>query len=199
MEKARVDRRIQRTRQLLQDALMALIVEKGYAAITVQDILDRANLGRSTFYAHYRDKDDLLVSGFAHLKEMFEGFDADPAATKRAFVAGTASPSLAMFRHAGEQHRLYRAIVGKPGGETVQRYLYQYTTDLMRDHLRALLPDDGRLAVPREILLRYLVSSFFALLAWWLENDMPYTAEQMDRMFTSLTVPGFQAAIRAEL
>jgi AcrR family transcriptional regulator len=58
-----VDRRVQRTRALLRDALMSLIAEKGYRAITVQNIIDRANLGRSTFYAHYQDKEDLLLSG----------------------------------------------------------------------------------------------------------------------------------------
>jgi len=63
MKTERVDRRVQRTRQLLNEALMSLIVEKGYEAITVQDIIDRANLGRSTFYAHYQDKEDLLLSG----------------------------------------------------------------------------------------------------------------------------------------
>ena len=50
------DRRVQRTRKLLQDALMALILEKGYEAVTIQDIIDRANVGRSTFYAHFLDK-----------------------------------------------------------------------------------------------------------------------------------------------
>ena len=63
MQTQRVDRRVQRTRQLLNRALMELIVEKGYDSVTVQDIIDRANLGRSTFYAHYQDKDDLLFSG----------------------------------------------------------------------------------------------------------------------------------------
>ncbi len=61
------DRRIQRTRQLLHEALITLILEKGYDAITVQDILERANLGRSTFYAHYQDKEALLLSGFQEL------------------------------------------------------------------------------------------------------------------------------------
>ncbi len=58
------DRRVARTRQLLRDALVSLILERGYDEVTVQDVLDRANLGRSTFYAHYRNKDDLLFSGF---------------------------------------------------------------------------------------------------------------------------------------
>jgi AcrR family transcriptional regulator len=68
----KADRRIQRTRRLLQDALVGLILEKGYEAITVQDILDRANVGRSTFYEHFYDKDDLLLSSFEFLRDDFE-------------------------------------------------------------------------------------------------------------------------------
>ncbi len=194
VERVKVDRRIQRTRQLLRDALMALILEKGYAAITVQDILDRANLGRSTFYAHCRDKDDLLVSEFEHFKEMFEEFDARSPAGKHSLGAGDLAPSLAFFRHAGEQHRLYKAMVGKRGGELVQEYLYRYISDLVKKHLKMRAPDDKKLAVPREVLVHYVVSSFLSLLTWWLDHDMPCTAEQMDDMFTRLTLPGFQAA-----
>lgn len=64
MGEEKEDRRVVRTRQLLRDALVSLILERGYDEVTVQDVLDRANLGRSTFYAHYRNKDDLLFSGF---------------------------------------------------------------------------------------------------------------------------------------
>src|SRR5258707_15719817 len=63
------DRRIRRTRRLLRDGLLALVLEKGYDQITVQDILERADVGRATFYAHFRDKDDLLVSGADDLRE----------------------------------------------------------------------------------------------------------------------------------
>src|SRR5690242_4167136 len=67
IKKKPVDRRIQRTRQLLLDALLSLILEKDFDSITVQDVIDRANVGRSTFYAHFQDKDELLLSGFEHL------------------------------------------------------------------------------------------------------------------------------------
>jgi AcrR family transcriptional regulator len=68
MEARAPDRRVQRTRKLLQEALMTLILEKGYEAMTIQDIIDRANVGRATFYNHFLDKQDLLVSGFAELR-----------------------------------------------------------------------------------------------------------------------------------
>jgi AcrR family transcriptional regulator len=195
MNETRVDRRVQRTRRLLQDALLALILEKGYAAITVQDILDRANLGRSTFYVHYRDKDDLLVSEFEHFREMFEEYDVRMSGDKQKQTGPAPSPSLAFFRHAGEQHRLYKAMVGKQGGEVVQKYLYQYVSDLMKNHLNRQIAQTRQLTVPREILVHYMVSSFLALLTWWLDHDMPYTAERMEEIFNTLTVSGFKSAL----
>src|SRR4051794_4639849 len=73
MKEKKIDRRVGRTRQLLSEALLALIQEKGFDAVTVQDVIDRANVGRSTFYSHFVDKEDLLVKAMdpfsAHLKE----------------------------------------------------------------------------------------------------------------------------------
>jgi AcrR family transcriptional regulator len=197
MEQIKTDRRIQRTRALLQDALLALIEEKGYAAITVQDILDRANLGRSTFYAHYRDKDELLVSGFEHLKNLFETSDLQALSPAREAFPNNPSLSLAFFRHAGKQQRLYKAMVGKRGGEVVQKYLYQYIFDLMKNHLKQRFPTTADLALPREVITHYFVSSFLALLTWWLDHDMPYTADEMDGMFNTLTMPGLKNALRS--
>lgn len=197
MKKVRVDRRVQRTRQLLQDALLALIVEKGYAAITVQDILDRANLGRSTFYSHYRDKEDLLVSEFEHLKEMFEQPDVQAAANKHKPRASMPAPSLAFFRHAGEQHQLYKAMTGEQGGEVMQKYLYRYIYELMKNHLDRRIASNRNLAVPGEILVHYFVSSFLALLTWWLDHDRPYSPERMEEIFQTLTLPGYKNALRS--
>src|SRR5690349_22765699 len=72
MDTKRGSRQVQRTRQHLEEACIALILEKGYEAVTIQDILDRANVGRSTFYVHYRDKEDLLMSRFQALQQAFE-------------------------------------------------------------------------------------------------------------------------------
>ncbi len=198
MKRTKTDRRVQRTKSLLQDALLALIEERGYAAITVQDILDRANLGRSTFYMHYRDKDDLLVSGFEHLKTLFETSGPHPASNRRESPAQNASLSLAFFRHAADQQRLYKAMVGKRGGEVVQKYLYRYVSDLLKSHLEQRFPVTAEMAVPREVTVHYYVSSFLALLTWWLDHDMPYTADQMDAMFNALTMPGVKNALRTK-
>ena len=105
MEQAKHDRRSQRTRQLLSDALVALILEKRYDAITVQDILDRANVGHSTFYTHFYDKDDLLLSDLDALLARLHQVIDDGSHGPSVLV-----PSLALFRHVHEE----RARRGKP-------------------------------------------------------------------------------------
>src|SRR5882724_7696050 len=111
-----MDRRVPRTRALLQHALNSLILKKDYEAITVQDICDAANVGRSTFYAHYTGKDDLKRKGFEKLhKELVDRQKEALAATTddkdRSFGF-----SLAMFEHARHHLGNYRALVGGRGG-----------------------------------------------------------------------------------
>ena len=129
MAEIAADRRVRRTRQLLVDALLALIVERGYEALTVQDVLDRADIGRSTFYAHFRDKDDLLAAAFSRLHTVLEG------RTGAAGAAGLAELSLALFRHTDEHRPLYRAMVGRPSGAMLTRAVHEHFVALYEQGL----------------------------------------------------------------
>lgn len=190
-DESKTDRRVQRTQQYLREALIALMLEKGYDAITVQDILDRANMGRSTFYAHYRDKEDLLLSGFHAL---FEGFQqeylqkssvgSDPAQAGKEL-------SLFFFRHAGAHRGLFKAMIGQQGGKIVLEHSQQYLTQFIRDHLITQLADRKK-TLPVDLLAHYIATSYLSLLSWWLDHDLPYTAEQMDSLFQQLVFPGIR-------
>ena len=116
----KVDRRVRRTRELLRQALVSLILERGYEHLSVQDILDRADIGRSTFYAHYRDKDQLLLSGF---DEAFAALAADiPNAETTSGQRGDFLVAAhALLEHAQGHRQLWKALVGKPGAELVLR------------------------------------------------------------------------------
>src|SRR5216110_1512601 len=109
------DRRVQRTRKLLQDALISLMIEKGYEATTVQDIIDRANVGRATFYAHFADKETLLVSRLEDLRAMLAQQQQQALTTRGALRARRLGFSLAMLEHARAHLPLYGAIVGRSG------------------------------------------------------------------------------------
>lgn len=190
MKKMTQDRRVQRTRQLLRDALVALILERGYEAVTVQNILDRANLGRSTFYLHYRNKEELLLSGFEQLRLALDApVPRGSTATEDRRQDG-ADYSLALFRHAASYHRLYKAMVGKESGHLFLSHLHTHLSVSVRQHLAALPADGRRAVVPLEVAVQYLVSSLLGLLTWWLDEDLPYPAEEMDGLFKRLTAPG---------
>lgn len=195
MKKKAEDRRIGRTRKLMHEALMSLIIEKGYEAVTVQDILDRADVGRSTFYAHYRDKEALLLSGFDHLRTLFEQ-------QQRALLAARAGEKevefnfiLELFRHIEQHHQLYKAIVGKQSGEMVLKYFHQYLFKLLNEPLSAFMKNKKGATAPADVTVHWLVSSLLALMTWWLDNKMPYPAEKMEELFRRLTMPGIEAAL----
>lgn len=187
------DRRIQRTRKLLQDALLALILEKGYETITVQDVIDRANVGRSTFYAHFQDKEELLLSEFGQLQSLFEEHLHSQPETE----SSPWSMSLVMFQHAQGNLHLYKALAGKQGGSLVLAHLQKYLFTLLHAHLEQQFGRAENPAVPPEILAFYVISTFISLLTWWLDNDLPYSAEQMNEMFVQLVRPGMDAVMRA--
>lgn len=187
----KTDRRIQRTEQLLREALIALILEKGYAAITVQDILDRANMGRSTFYAHYRDKEDLLLSGFQMLFDAFQREYLNVTAPVNNPAQAAKDFSLFFFRHAGSHRGLYRAMIGEQGGKIIMDHTLKYLSRFIRDQMTGQLSGRQK-SLPVDLLAHYLASSYLSMITWWLDHDLIYTAEQMDALFQQLVFPGIR-------
>jgi AcrR family transcriptional regulator len=183
------DRRIQRTRQLLLDSLIKLILEKGYEPITVQDILDRANVGRSTFYSHFQDKEDLLLSGFENMRDMFEGFvtQASPDSSGWNF-------SLALFKHAEENRPAFKALFGKRARTVILNHLEKAMIAVLREHFQTVFPKKKQY-IPLEIYVEYMVSVFLGLLTWWLDTDSPQPAEQINEYYRKLTEPTIQAML----
>ena len=193
MAKKIIDRRIQRTRQLLQESLVALILEKGFEAVTVQDIIDRANVGRSTFYSHFQDKEDLFLSGFEHLRIQFEEQLLGQPPTE----VNPWTLSLVMFKHAQDYRRVYKALVGERGGHTMLANVQKFLMTHVNEHLKTQLPIKKKSKIPSEILTVYVVNSLTALLTWWLDNDSPYSAEQMNDFYRQLVEPGVEAIVLA--
>lgn len=188
------DRRIGRTQQLLREALESLILEKPYPDITVQDIIDRANVGRSTFYAHYLDKDHLFKTNIERLRDLLH--EQYRQAILKAYQNSGGhnrekarfEATLFLFQHAQSYQTIYKALVGKPGGEWIHRQFEETFSGILRQHIAELAPDQSPPGVPQEVLVQYMASALMGLLTWWLENNSPYTAEQMNTWFHSLTM-----------
>lgn len=190
MANQKTDRRIQRSRQLLQDALITLILQKGYDKITVQEIIDEANVGRSTFYAHFLDKDDLMAGSLEKLREELHQHMDETGGAEEAAIAG-----LALFRHTQEQHHLYKAMIGGRGIDIVVKALHEALTSHAQAYFEKVERESGPLAVPVPVMTTYLAGTLQTLLRWWLDNDMPYPPEQMNEMFMQLVMGGITAVV----
>src|SRR5215216_4210333 len=170
------DRRSQRTRHLLSAALVELIREKDYKAITVSDIIERANIGRSTFYAHYRDKNDLFVGEMDRVIEVLS--QRIPGQEEMPFF-----PSLGLFRHVGEEYELYKALVWTPGIDLLIKHMQKSLTQRIDQGLEK---SGKKFDIPLPILANFIAGTFLTLLKWWLENKRIYSSEQIDEFFKKL-------------
>ena len=173
----KTDRRVGRTRRLLRDALFALILEKGFDAVTVEEITNRADLGRTTFYLHYRDKEDLLMESIGELvDDLIEQMSHLPAAEWNMDVGApnfTPSPAIVLpFQHVAENARLYRVILRGEGTYSVSRRLREIIVQASREMLQVLLEKERLAAmrpqVPMEVFLNFLAGAWIGLITWWL-------------------------------
>jgi AcrR family transcriptional regulator len=186
------DRRVRRTRRNLTEALIGLILERGYEATTVQDILDRADIGRSTFYAHYRDKEALLLSCFDELREdLRRDLDAmTPAVPPR----DPAQPSLVVFAHAYRHRRIYRALCGHRGGNIVHRHLHALVAAALRAHLAPHLAASGS-PIPADAIAEFYTSGLLGILTWWVGQGFPHGPVHIAQMYGAMANPGIVAVI----
>jgi AcrR family transcriptional regulator len=186
------DRRASRTRRALNDALIGLILEKRYDSITVQHVIDRANVGRSTFYAHYRDKEDLLRSSFEDFLGMFGSH-----MQWQNLKDGRTVPVLELFRHLQDFHNFYQALARSRKTDLLYKIGPSHMAKSIEQSLITWSPKLGvqQSIVPLPVLSHYLASALLAMLKWWLEQEMPYSPERMDEMFHALVLPGLRAAL----
>jgi len=185
-----IDRRISRTRMMLQHALNSLILRKDYEAITVQDICDAANVGRSTFYAHYTSKDDLKRKGFEKLHKELVDRQKEVLATAAHDKHRSLGFSLGMFEHARDHLENYRALVGGRGGDISLGTIRKILSNLVSDELANAGAKKSADVIPRELVVQYIVGAYMAVLIWWLDGGAKLPHKRVDAMFRRLATDG---------
>jgi AcrR family transcriptional regulator len=186
MKQEKVDRRSQRTYRLVSSALAELMLKRPYDEILVQDILDQAGVGRTTFYAHYFDKADVLSTMIEQLLETFKEKIAHSEAQQRLV------PSLELLEHICErhQHQQLQAIMRGHAGEQLWEALQTALCKAIEPALATLGGESGSSSIPLPVVAQYLAGTYLTLLKWWLAADMPYSPKQMETIFEQLALPG---------
>ena len=187
------DRRVQRTRRLLQDALNAMMIEKGYEATTGQDIIDRADVGRSTFYAHFADKETLLASRLEDLRAWLVEQQRVARAERGGVQGRGLGFSLPMLEHARSHLELYRAIVGRESGAFVLKRVHRTIAELAHAELK-MLGFRGA-AAQRDLAAEYVAGAFMAVLTWWLDRGAELPPQEVDGIVRRLVMRGLAAEL----
>ncbi len=174
-----IDRRVARTRTALYDALVALILRKGYSATTVQDLIDEANVGRATFYAHFTSKEDLLERSLDRVRKIL----VDSVAREQE------SWSLALITHIAEFRPVYAAIAGIDAGDVLRGAIRQIVVSFVGEQLK---PVRG---IPLDLQAQYVAGVFMTLLVWWLDRRPKLEPYAVYELYKRLLVGDVQLSV----
>lgn len=175
-----MDRRQQKTRKAIFDALSSLLETKRFEQITVQEIIDTANIGRSTFYAHFETKDDLLKAMCTDIFHHIITFSL-PQELESDYSHGSLILELKLghiLYHLKENKANLKRILSGESGELFLHYLKQYLYDLFEIYIEEFDPD-----VPKDFVLHHLAASFAEAVKWWMTEDTAHSPEDTAHYF----------------
>lgn len=178
MAEKKLDRRVLRTRALLNNALMQLVHEKGYDNVTIEDITDRANLGRSTFYLHYQSKDDLLLDHHDHfVSRMRLG-----VLSREQLLGSDPQPAMVTFLEQVRDARpIYEAFARTRDADFIMRNVRERAMGNLLVSLQQAFPNEAP-SPPHEVLVRYVIGAQFSLLDWWITTRTTYSPTEVATM-----------------
>ena len=175
------DRRVQRTLRSLDAALFELIQVKRYDKITVQDIIDKADVGRSTFYAHFETKDDLLLASMDKLTEDIDRHLADASG-----LTGPVLPVLGLFHHVSSHHALFAALFGTSGIDLVTKAAREMLAGRALATIRAREAAGQTHEIEAEVRAEFLAGALMAFVDWWTGAGLPLRPDEAARTFERL-------------
>jgi len=181
----KTDRRVQRTRELLRKALIELIKERGYDSISIQDIAERANLGRTTFYLHYGSKEELFMNCHeAVVKEFHLGL-LHPISREELLSSETPLATISAYHHFEDTRTALYSIFQGKDGLLLLRKIRDWKAHEIEANLHAAFGND-KSTIPLDMLANYLAGAQIALIQWWLEKRQPHTIESLMQTFHRL-------------
>jgi AcrR family transcriptional regulator len=183
----KIDRRVQRTKKLLRESMLNLIMERGYDEINIQDVTDKANLGRATFYLHYKEKDDLLADVMQQLMEEF--LLQSPQLVTTQWRLDDTRGIQKLFKFAEANYDFYRIMVIGKGAATASRQLHQIVAANIQQALEnEIALTNAEPILPVTFMADHFAGALISTILWWLDTGMPYTAEEMAFMYQQVSL-----------
>ena len=174
---------------MLREALVDLIPEKGFEAITIRDITERADIAYATFFRHYDSIELLLGEQIEHVIQELEtearGSEGDHIEAE----------GLLLFRHVESDYALYRSLLGRRSSRAVVSRLKEVTIEAVRPHAEAHYREVEEPSIPIEVALNHIAAAAWELVAWWVANDMPHPPERMAKIYDELVVNATWVAV----
>jgi AcrR family transcriptional regulator len=199
-EQEKLDRRVRKTRKALREAMQVLMTEKGYDQVTIEELTERADIGRTTFYLHYSAKQDLLLEQFDELLEQLVGqlaliplssWTKPGGGVKEEDYPGR--PIAMIFTHAAENEELYSIVLHGEGVDQASQRLQEMMSRAVTGFIDRKMGDEAEafnLEFPVELFGNYFAGALLGMIKWWLEEERPYTPEEMEDIFFQLFFPG---------
>ncbi|MCJ7855065.1 TetR/AcrR family transcriptional regulator [Lachnospiraceae bacterium NSJ-143] len=185
-----MDRRQQKTRKLIFDSLSGLLAEKSYSHISVQEIVDKANIGRSTFYAHFETKDDLLRELCTDLFNHVFSQSLNTENTHDFSKSGNNQYSAIthILYHLRDSQRDILGILTCESGELFLKFFKRYINDLYTDKILEGIKKEN-MRVPYKFLVNHITSSFINMIQWWIEGGLKESPEELTEYFKAVINP----------
>ncbi|MFJ7933935.1 TetR/AcrR family transcriptional regulator [Sporosarcina sp. NPDC096371] len=197
MDELYTDLRVIRTKESIRNALVELIEEKGFEAITVKDIASKARINRGTFYAHYVDKNDLMNKCQENILNDIKGIVKKkiPVALEDLNMNGTPdfnafAPAISIFEYLFDNRELMRALLGSKGDVTFQTKLKSLMWKILFEGNDIPTFNKENLLVPGEYLVSYIASAHIGVIQQWLDGDSQESPLEMARILSTITLNG---------
>ena len=184
-----MDRRIGKTRKAIFTALNELLREKRFERITVQEIIDRADIGRATFYAHFPTKDDVLIG---YVEEFFDSFNGQLNEHIEQDGKNKSLPVAALFVHVKDNKKTISGMFASESGAVLIGKFKDYWFDKLKPIIEIHYIKEQPSKVPIDMLTNHVINTFFGLTTFWIQDGLKYTPEQMEQFFYALIYPAMQ-------
>lgn len=183
----KIDKRIKRTRRLVSEAFIELVLEKGYDGVRIEDIIERADIARTTFYTHFKDKGDLLQKVALTFRERTEQRISTIQLNDEGLP--TVEDLTISFRNIAENASIFRMALNPNGMPKFYDEIHQIIVDMMEKILNQQVNQTGRqFSAPVSLIAYHFAGGILSSAKWWLQENRVYLIppEEMAALFLKL-------------